>query len=423
MTSPHHVSARRPRLAPLGLVALALLGACRAGGEERETVDELLDRQAWGEAYREAALRADEAPGDERAAAELERARVAYCMAQGRELALSGEVEEALALFEELERQGVAPSAVAQWLTKCRRMLSEERRIEGWELELQGDFSLAAERYRAAVAYWPEDEFARAGLERIEMLAAWRREQRADYYHSGTRELRNFQLPEARRSFEAALKFVPEDPDAARRVAEVRSVQAEERLTLAVQLGEQGFFHAAATELRIAKDLVPDLANIDALLAIAELEISVSDALGDAERLVRRGSTDEAIALIEAQLARTMLQTGTVTESLLQAREQRLEERYEAALTFEREFEFPEAVAAYDELVEIAGGFYADALTRRDTLSTYIDLAAELYAEYEAAGDDEARMSALRKLDLFWPTYRDAAERLAELRATAAQPR
>jgi tetratricopeptide (TPR) repeat protein len=422
MTSPHHAPTLSQRLAPFGLVALALLGACRSsGGEQRSTVAELLEHQAWDEAYREAVLRAEEAPDDERAAADLERARVAYCIDHGRQLALHGEVEDALALFEELERQGAAPDQVAQWLTKCRRMLSEERRVDGWELELQGDFDGASTRYREAVAYWPQDEFAKSGLERIDMLAAWRRDQRKSYYDSGTRELRNFQLPEARRSFEAALKFAPEDPDAARRVAEVRQTQAEERLALAVQLGEEGRFHAAATELRIAKELVPSFPNIDALIAIAELEISVSDTLGDAERLVRRGSTDEAIALIEAQLARTRLQTATVTAALLEARERRLEERYEAALALERDFDFPAAVAAYDALIEAAGGFYNDALARRDTLSSYIGLAAELYAEYEAAGDDAGRLAALRKLDLFWPTYRDVWERLIELRAKVPQ--
>jgi tetratricopeptide (TPR) repeat protein len=417
MTSPHHAPSFSQRLAPFGLAALALLGACRAGGEKRSTVDELLEHQAWGEAYREAVLRAEEAPNDERAAADLERARVAYCIDHGRQLALGGDVEEALELFEELERQGAASEQVAQWLSKCRRMLSDERRVEGWELELQGDFEGAAVLYREAVAYWPEDDFAKAGLERIEMLAAWRRDQRKSYYDNGTRELRNFQLPEARRSFEAALKFVPEDADAARRVSEVRSVQAEERLALALQLGEQGYFHAAATELRIARDLVPGLANVDALIAIAELEIAVSDALGEAERLSRRGSTDEAIALIEAQLARTRLQSANVTAALLKARERRLEERYEAALALERDFDFPAAVAAYDVLIEAAGGFYRDALARRDTLTSYIGLAAELYAEYEAATDDEGRLAALRKLDLFWPTYRDVWEQLTRLRA------
>ena len=42
-------------------------------------------------------------------------------------------------------------------------------------------------------------------------------------------------------------------------------------------------------------------------------------------------------------------------------------------------------------------------------------LAEELYAEYEAAEDDDARLDALRKIELFWPTYLDVPERIAQL--------
>jgi tetratricopeptide (TPR) repeat protein len=415
MTTPTPSHRRGHRRAHLGLCALALLSACRGAVEQRPSVAELLAHAAYGEAYREAARLVEEQPGDPQRESDLERARVAYWLDEGRRLALEGDAEAALVIFDELAAQGAAPAAVEQWQAKCRRMISEERRLAGWELELAGDFDAAARLYREAVEYQPDDAFAAAGLERIEMLAAWRREQRNAYYNSGTRDLRNFALPEARRSFEAALKFLPGDEDAARRVTEVRRVQADERVRLGEQLAAEGHFHASLGEYRQAAELVPDLPGIDERIAAAELEVSVADGLSRAERALLAGEADAAIAILEEELARTAAQGLAVQTALDAARERRLEQKYETALALERDFDFPAAVAAYDALAEEAGGFYKDVLARRGTLASYMQIAPELYAEYEAAGDDAGRLSALRKIALFWPTYLDVPERLEEL--------
>lgn len=422
MTEPNasRPAARPSRPYPLlavGALALApvLLGGCRAADQKDDSVESLFREQRYEQAYALAFERAAAAPDDDEAARLVERARIAYWMDEGRELVLAGDVQAGLDIFQSLAADGASPRAVQPWIDKCRRMLAEKRRSEAWTQELDGDFDGAARLYREAVDLWPEDEFARDGLERIEMLAAWRKERGADYYNSGIRDLRDLRMAEALRSFRAAVDFLAEDPAAVARAKEVLRMQAEERVQLADGLIEDGLFHAAAAELRHARILLDDLPGIDERIEAIEREVDVRERIGESARMLLREEADEAIALLEELLATTELQTEQVEEALAEARNARLDGLYERALELERDFHFADAIDAYDHLLDEAGDFHKDAISRRRTLASYIELAEELYGEYEAAQDDDARLDALRKIELFWPTYRDVPERIAEL--------
>ncbi|QDU85569.1 hypothetical protein Pla163_27010 [Planctomycetes bacterium Pla163] len=410
-----------PRLLVTGLFALGLLGGCRATPDTDRTVEELFGRGEYRAAYHLAAQRSEESPDDAEAAALTERARVAYWLDRGRELVFADRLLEAKEIFTALESDGAAPELVEAWLDKCNRMLAVTRRSEAWTAELDGDYDGAAELYREAVALWPRDEFAADGLERIEMLAAWRNARGREYYNNGIRDLRNRRMAESLRSFRAAVDLLAQDPSALQRAEEVLTMQAEERIQLADQLLDEGLYHAAAAEYRYAKILLDDLDGVDAKIASADLEVEVLDGLGAADRMLRHGQPDESIALLEDLAERTVLQGAKVGVALDAAREARLESLYETALELERDFHFEEAIDAYAYVISEAGGFYKDAISRKRTLGSYVDLATELYAEFADASDDEARLDALHKIELFWPTYRDVPARVAELEAAQAQ--
>jgi tetratricopeptide (TPR) repeat protein len=409
-----------PRLLVTGLFALGLLGGCRATPESDRSVEDLFGRGEYRAAYHLAAQRSGEFPDDAEAAALTERARVAYWLDRGRELVFADRLLEAKEIFVALESDGAAPELVEAWLDKCNRMLAVTRRSDAWKAELDGDYDGAAELYREAVALWPKDEFAADGLERIETLAAWRTERGREYYNNGIRDLRNRRMAESLRSFRAAVDLLAQDPSAMHRAEEVLRMQAEERLQLADQLLDEGLYHAAAAEYRYAKVLLDDVDGIDAKIASAELEVEVLGSLGEADRMLRHGQADDSIALLEELAERTVLQGAEVGVALDAAREVRLESLYETALELERDFHFPEAIEAYDFVLTEAGGFYKDAISRKRTLGSYVDLADELYTEYTDAADDEARLDALHKIELFWPTYRDVPERVAEFESAQA---
>lgn len=402
-------------LAPL-LVATGLLATgCRTATDRDRSVEELFGQQRYAAAYQLAAERAEAAPDDAEAADLLERARVAYWMDEGRALVLAGDPGAGREIFFALRDDGVTDRVIGPWIDKCNRMLAERRRGEAWSAELLGNFDDATELYREAVELWPADDFARDGLERIELLAQWRAEQGSDYYNNGIRDLRNLRMAEALRSFRAAADYLSEDPDAVRRADEVLTMQANERVQLADGLLAEGLFHAAAAELRHAQILLDTLPGIDDRIAAAEREVDVLEGLGESDRLLRRADADGAITLLEGLLETTQFQGEAVEAALVLAREARLDGFYQVALDLERDFHFDEAIDAYDVLLEEAGGFHKDAIQRQRTLRNYVDLAEELYGEYEDATDDDARLSALRKIELFWPTYRDVPARLAEL--------
>ena len=76
-----------------------------------------------------------------------------------------------------------------------------------------------------------------------------------------------------------------------------------------------------------------------------------------------------------------------------------------------------DAIAAYDQLLIEAEGYFDDALTRRDTLTDYVDKATTWYAEAEAARGTPEELPLLRRIDIIYPEYRDVVERIEVLEA------
>lgn len=422
---------RRPFAAPSVLraraAALALAGLFSAGCaaiEEEADVSMLVSELRFAEALEVAQERVDRAPDDERFQADLDLARSAVLLEQGRHLTIEeGQHAEALARFEAAAALLPGHPVPEGWVAKTRRKLFDSLSRAAFEAEATGDFQGALVGYREASQYAPVGEdgtsrttLAEESIERVRQAIAYRGDRSDDYYNDGVRSIRRFRTAEAARDFASALKFRPEAEDAVQRREQVDEMLAEERLRIAAELEGQGLHRAAANEYRIAQLYRPDNAEALAGEARAEVEIEVLNALDEVDRLLRRERFDEAFVILEEAEGKTALQADDVAAALAGAEQAQLQHLYDTAIELQSDYRFDDAIAAYDELLETAGGFYDDAISRRDTVVDFMAEAERVYGLYEAAEDDEQRLRHLRNIELIWPTYKDVEQRLRELR-------
>ena len=71
------------------------------------------------------------------------------------------------------------------------------------------------------------------------------------------------------------------------------------------------------------------------------------------------------------------------------------------------------------QLLELAS-YYKDARTRLELLTEFVDKADALYARAMAAETVEDALPLLREIVVFWPDYKDAAERIDDADSEAA---
>ena len=404
----------RPILLPLA-VCLAV-SACRLDGDP-VTVDDLIDEARYTEALDLSLAELDARPDDPAAHADYERAHLASLLDLGRELTFADRHLEALALFREAAELAPQATAPRLWIRKSKDELAREHRLAAFAAEGAGEHMQAIEQYTRALFYDPEDDLASAGIERVRDIAGYRAEQAGDYYRQGVRSLRRFQIPEALRSFQATLKYAPDDAAGAARREEVEVLVADERQRIGAELESQGLLRGALLEYRLAREYAPDSQDIATDIARMEREVEVLEVLDEAERLLLRGDFDGAFELYDDAAGRTELLAERVASARTLAESQQLDSLYARALELEEDFQYPAAIEAYDDLLTRTGGFYLDAIARRDTLADHVEVAGRLYDQARQATDREERARYLRQIELIWPTYRDVSEQLDRLEA------
>ncbi len=402
----------------LGGLALVVLGACRTT-EQATGVSEMVRRGAFEEAVTLASERAEAAPDDPARQAELELALQAFWLDRGRRASFRGDHAAALDAF--LEARAVRPQSeiTHRWVEKTLQELALRESTRAKELEAQGQLELAYHAYLAAEEFWPFDPAHRAGASRMLLLANYRDGLGDAYFLAGARALERLALPQARQGFDAANKHRPGDPLIVDRREEVARLFAEERSRIGEDLEQEGLFRAAHNEFRLALLYSPDHAEALEGLERTQTEVTVLDLLEEADRLILRRDFTLASERIERAARRTVQQQERVErrrDGLTEARRKHL---YDRARELESDFRFPEAIAAYEELLAEAQ-FYLDAITRRDVLRSYIANAERLYLEASREEDFRARLDLLRRIQLFWPTYRDVRAQVSELERQAS---
>lgn len=396
---------------------VAVLAASCATTVENQSVDRLIAGADYGGALALAIDRAAERPNDAAAQRDLVRARVALYLDRARRANFEGDFERSLAYLEEAESLWPGQPDVGAWHKKSTDQLAASLRQEAREAETSGDFELAYARFEEADRLDPHGPQAGVGAERV-LLRANHREGLGDaYYTKGIRALREYRAAEAVQALDAAIKYAPGDPRFTDRRSEAAALLAEERLRIAEELEKQGLFRAARNEYRLALLIVEDLPAAHAGLERTTTEVQALDFLEEADRALILDDFGRAMARVERAAALSTLQADAVEAKRDEVREAELAHLYETAREFESDYDFLPAIAAYERLLERADGFYDDAISRRDTLESYIELAGQFYERANQASTEKEQLDYLRRISLIWPTYRDVAKRLAALEA------
>jgi tetratricopeptide (TPR) repeat protein len=329
--------------------------------------------------------------------------------------------EDALEAINQAREISPDGPVVAQWYAKVLDKLSETALTHAIEFHAQDNLEAAREQYELALKYNPDNVRAREGLARDLLQLNYRAGMGEAYYRDGAQALSEWFLKQARSYFKYTIKYQPSNDRADNRKNEVESMLAEDRCTIAKELELRGQFAAAKNEYRIAMLLAPQLQLARDGFERTARESTAAAALREAERLTLKKDFDKALAVLAKGRTQTLVQGEAFDAAVLTVDEARLAASYDLARALEADYRYTEAVSTYDALLKQID-FYKDAIARRDTLQSYIEQAANLYKQALEAKDPEEQIQLLRRIQVFWPEYRDTHDRLKALGALQREP-
>ncbi|MFN0009207.1 MAG: tetratricopeptide repeat protein [Planctomycetota bacterium] len=399
-------------LLPCAWALALLLSACastRVSGDA--AVRDLVNHGRFDEAVREADRLRKDHPGDAEFEALHREATIAWILAKGRQETLKDNDLEALGLFHQALQIDPASVETAMWIDKTVRKMSRIWLERGLELHATGKLEEAIEAYSKALEYVPGDLSALNGMGEAVIQVNYREGMGQEYFQEGLHALSEYWLEQARSRFSYSEKYKPEEEKTGQRRGQVDALLAQQRVTVAHGIEASGRFAAARNEFRLAAALDPKNQEAKEGFERCSKESKAFEILGQAKMEIVRGRMEHALALIEEGERLTTAQKELFQGARDQIEQRGYEELYQIGLARERELEYEAAVATYTELLSKAE-YYKDVLARKDMLVEYIRLAAELYAQAQAATDEQQKLEALRKISVFWPEYKDVAEQL-----------
>jgi tetratricopeptide (TPR) repeat protein len=410
---------QRPLPRALGSLALVLLGCRSTEQRAEEKVAWNVQHGRYAEAVAEAQRLVRESPGDVHLQRLLRDAQVAYILDRGRQAVFLEDLDVGLQLFEQARELDPENPSVARWIEKTRAQLARHWLDRAVELTGPDQLEEAEEAYENVLLYDPENTEAQRGLAHVLLLQNYRSGQSKSYFDEGLGSFRMLLLEQARRSFLVSRRYRESKPAAARS-EQVALMLAQERLAQARSFEAGGLYSAARNEYRLVLLIEPGSVDAKAGLDRMDREVRALHTLSEADMEIRRGelekasqSLEEAAVLTEAQRDDLSVLRGSIEERSLQ-------KIYDEARNLETDYRYPEAVAAYDELLAQAPDF-ADAARRRATLDEFIRLAEELYAQVLETQSDEEAEKILRAILVVNPEYKDVLERLQAIERRRAQ--
>jgi len=402
-----------------GLVPALLLAACATsepGSSGEQDVARLVAQGRYEEAVQRAAAEHQADPADELALRNYRMATAAWYLERGRRAAFQGEDFVAMEHFQAAREAAPEAPEVNAWIQKTNNNLAEHYLSVALEAHIRDDLPAASEAYENVLIYRPGDLHAGQGLGRVLLQLNHRQGMGDAYYDEGVRSLAEYWLYEAKSRFGYVKKYLPDDQPSANRTEEVDALLADSRAAIAAGLDAQGRFAAARNEYRLALTLDPEHAGAQAGFERSGTEARASEILSHGQMLILRERFDEAEATLREGLELTERQRDLFEGALVELEQGRFSEMYARARGLESDNRFVPAVAAYDDLLDQAE-YYEDAIARRHTLESFISDAERFYAQIEASDDPEEILGLLRRIDVFWPEFRDVKARLAALEA------
>jgi len=405
-------------LPPLLIVLASALSSCAETGVRAEdTVEWNLGHMQFARALELARADAQAHPADPQAQELLKRAQVAGLLEQGRRLSFEDEDVAALQVFEQALLIDSSSPELQDWIQKTKLKLGDRWLQVALELHARGDLPGALDAYEQSLRYNPGYKVALGGMEQVVKEVNHREMLGKKYFEDGVHALSDYWLERANALFAYSNKYKPKQAHTLGRTKQVNLLLAQQRQKVAQGYEQEGLFGAAHNEYRMALALAPDDPPSRAALERCTKEVKAQRKLEDANYQIMRGNFDRAEKLIGEGLELTVAQKELFDGARAKIQEQKHERAYQGALALERDWNFPAAIEKYEALLADAS-YFKDTLTRVDTLKGYVALAGDLYKQAEAAPDDTTRLDLLRQIQIFWPEYRDVAQRISELERT-----
>jgi hypothetical protein len=408
----------RPRVVALVFFCgLGALAGCATTSRAGEVQDCLRDGR-YGEAVQLAAAWREREPRSAEALEAHRDASAAYLLEQGRRATFENRDDDALAHFDAAALILPADPTIANWITKSRAKLAGRWLDQASQLAARDELESAVEAYERVLEFDPNSIAAREGAARALLQLNWRSGVGEGYYKEGVRALREYWLVRAKTHFEYSNKYLGAQGRVQDRQAEVTSLMAQDRVSMATELERQGLYWAAHNEYRLALLIAPDEPTALDGKARMAIELEASKLEAESERLLRRKDWAGASAVAEKGKALTRKRYADFEVLTRRIDDTRLLGEYEAARDLERDYRYEEAIQAYAALIEHVG-LYQDCRERELALRSTIEQASELYQRALSAEPFEA-LSLLRQTELLWPDWRDVHERTAALEAALA---
>ena len=194
---------------------------------------------------------------------------------------------------------------------------------------------------------------------------------------------------------------------------------AEARYRGAHRMEDDGFCEPALREYEALAEDYPALPGLADRIVSTRREVEAQRLAESGELAVFRGEFTRARGLLEQAYDMSESQRDSISEKLDLVRERELEHRYLLAKDLELQQHYEQALAEYRAIDKEDPGF-EDVLARTSQLEASIEEAGKFYEaglEAEKNGEIEAAIEGFVDALLFYPGYKDAAERLAKLRS------
>ena len=406
-------------VAPGICLVLTFITACATAEIEEtdlERVRDLIRHGQFVEAVGHAAQLAEDRPEDGEAVLLHRDATVAYLLARGRQKTFEGRDTDALEDFEIALQMDPSSQPSANWIDKTKRKLASEWFGRARAAHALENFEGARQAYETAIAYQPDHLGSTEGLARVSIQQNYRANLSDSYYNEGLRAVTEWRLDEAKHGFQGSGKYGQNVDRAERRISEIDQKLAVQRVMVATQAENEGFYGAARNDYRVATILDPSNELAQEGFERSRVEAEVERLLEQGNLWVQRGNFAKGRESMEEALKQTVRQGEKIKEAIAGIRVARSRKAYQAALDLEHDFRLEDAITAYQGVIDEFGYDLAeDSQARITTLGDYVRDAKELYAEAKAASGDKERLDILRQIEVFWPEYLDIGEQIEAL--------
>jgi tetratricopeptide (TPR) repeat protein len=379
--SPLRQLRRRGPVTSLFGLGLAILGACSAQTLESEG-DQHMRRARFVDALD--AYEAAKASGN--SSKDLpEKMQEAYFSAklqEGCEYLFAGKLLQANNVFRELAARFPENPTITKWLEKSERDLSRYLTVVGKDHLGVRNYEKAIECFKKAIDLDPNNAVASASLERTVTILQWRAEKGELLWREGLRSINESSPLQAQSQIQNSLEYVPDRPEAADLLSDLKQQIGELRQRLGRDLEDKGQFKAAEKQYRLAATYgyaPPDVQSA----------IQRTGDEGKADELVR--TSDLALAKNDYARARTALEKArsytkntenltAIDARLFQVAEKQNAYEYKVAQVSEFEGKLEDAIAKFTALDARAPG-YRDCRERIDRLGRQLQDSKEAYED------------------------------------------